>query len=86
MPMRADNASTFQIKRDMEASGFTKVATTLALKSLTQKDFIEYGRYMDEIDGTYYNGYTLKEKGWDWVLANKDKFVIEKPGVEKLPF
>ncbi|MDQ3006920.1 MAG: hypothetical protein M3R47_16250 [Chloroflexota bacterium] len=33
-----DNAAAFQIKRDMEVSGFTKVATALALKSLTQLD------------------------------------------------
>ena len=77
-----DNASIFQIKRDMEASGFTKIATMLSLKNLTQQGFVEYGRYQDET-GDYYSGYTLTEKGWDWVLENKDKFVIEKP---ELPF
>jgi len=76
-----DNASSFQIKRDMEASGFTKVAATLALKGLCQKGLMAYGSYQDE-GGEYYTGYTLTEDGWGWVLSNKDKFILQKPHVD----
>lgn len=40
-PEPDDHASAFQIAHDMETSGFTKVATTIALKSLRTKAFIE---------------------------------------------
>jgi hypothetical protein len=79
-----DNASTFQIKRDMEASGFTKIATTLALKSLCQKGLTQYGSQQDET-GEFYTAYTLTETGWAWILSNKDKFVLQKPH-EEIPF
>ena len=72
-----DNASTFQIKRDMEAGGFTKVAATIALKSLIQKGFLNCENYQDE-SSEYYMGYSFTEKGWSWTLSNKDKFVLQK--------
>ena len=73
-----DNASTFQIKRDMEASGFTKIATTIALKSLLQKELLETDSYQDN-SGDYYTGYMLTDRGWTWILENKDKFVLQRP-------
>jgi len=68
-----DHASTYQIKRDMEAGGFTKVAATLALKSLIQKEFLNYKTFPDN-NGEEYIGYSFTEKGWSWTLLNKDKF------------
>ena len=72
-----DNASAYQIKRDMEAGGFTKVAATIALKSLMQKGFLSCDNHQDET-GEYYIGYSFTEKGWSWTLSNKDKFVLQK--------
>lgn len=80
-----DNASTFQIKRDMESGGFTKVAATIALKSLIQKGFLNCENYQDE-SGGYYMGYSFTEKGWSWTLSNKDKFVLQKPKEPEVPF
>lgn len=74
-----DNASAFQIKRDMEASGFTKVASTLALASLLKKELLAQSRYHDSQVDEYYTGYSLTEAGWTWILANKDKFVLRRP-------
>lgn len=73
-----DHASTFQIKRDMEAGGFTKVATTLALVSLVQKGLLESDSFEDPA-GDYYNGYKLTDRGWTWIFENKGKFVLQKP-------
>ena len=84
-----DNASTYIIKRDMEASGYTKVATTLALKVLLQKDLIEFGEYQDPENGEPYFGYTFTNDGWSWVLENKSRFVLQqKPSKEEddIPF
>jgi nucleoside 2-deoxyribosyltransferase len=71
-------ASIYQIKRDMESSGFTAVAATLALKRLVQKKFVTQDSLQDE-HGDYYTGFSLTETGWNWVLENKGKFVLEKP-------
>ena len=73
-----DHASTFQIKRDMEASGFTKVAATLALVSLLQKGLLESDTFQHDT-GDDYLGYKLTNRGWSWILENKDKFVLKKP-------
>lgn len=74
-----DDASMYQIKRDMEASGYTKIAATLAVKSLAQKQYIEYGARKDPETGEYYTGYWFTDKGWGWILSNQDRFVLNKP-------
>ena len=83
-----DHALAFQIKRDMERSGFTKIATTVAVKSLIQKELISYSRY-DDFNGESYIGYTLTEKGWAWVLQNQSRFMLRQPEKDEgndLPF
>lgn len=76
-----DYASTYQIKRDMERSGFTKIATTLALKSLVQKELLTYSRYSD-YNGEHYFGYSFTDRGWEWVLTNQSKFLLTRPPEE----
>lgn len=82
-----DNASTYQIKRDMEAAGFTKVAATIALKSLTDKGLVEFDRHQDQDNGEMYNGYSLTSTGWQWILSNNKQFALraEKPKSD-IPF
>lgn len=74
-----DHASSYLIKRDMEASGFTKVASTLALASLLKKELLSQSQYQDPRMDEDYTGFKLTESGWTWILANKDKFVLRKP-------
>ncbi|OGP82533.1 MAG: hypothetical protein A2Z08_06210 [Deltaproteobacteria bacterium RBG_16_54_11] len=83
-----DNAAIYQIKRDMEASGFTKVATTIAIASLLQKSLLVQDQFEDPESGSHYTGYSLTDAGWKWILANKDKFVLQKPKPKKddIPF
>jgi nucleoside 2-deoxyribosyltransferase len=73
-----DHVSTFQIKRDMEASGFTPLACTLALKGLLQKTLLDMARFTDHNEEGYW-GYTLTKSGWAWVLANQERFALKKP-------
>lgn len=73
-----DNAVVVQIKRDMEVGGFTRFAATIAVKSLMLKGFLVCQNYQYE-NGECYMGYSLTEKGWEWTLSNKDKFVLQKP-------
>lgn len=77
-----DHASTWQIKRDMEASGFTPVAATFALKLLTQKGYLSWDEYPGQ-DENYY-GYMFTPKGWSWVLTNQDKFALHSPPPERV--
>jgi nucleoside 2-deoxyribosyltransferase len=71
-----DHAAISQIRRDMEASGFTRIATTLALRGLVEKGLVA-GKWRGYEDQNYY-GYELTEAGWKWALANQDKFTLVK--------
>jgi nucleoside 2-deoxyribosyltransferase len=72
-----DHAAVSQIQRDMESNGFTRIASTLALKGLTQRGYVVSRLYSNEYDQYY--GYELTPKGWDWVLANQERFSLQEP-------
>lgn len=72
-----DHATAYQIKNDMERSGFTKIAATIALKSLLQKGLIATAEH-PEWNSEPYIGYTFTDSGWAWVLDNQDKFLLRK--------
>jgi hypothetical protein len=82
-----DHASAYQIKRDMEASGFTKVATTIAIAQLLKKEFLEQSDFQDD-EGNYFTGYVVTDAGWRWILENQQQFVLRKPAKkdDSLPF
>lgn len=71
-----DHATMGQIHRDMEASGFTRVAATFAVKTLVNKGLLSTDVYQD-FEGDRYHGYGFTEKGWNWVLANQDRFSLK---------
>ena len=82
-----DNTPVYVIKRDMESSGFTKIAATIAIASLLQKNLIKQGEFQDPEFGEYYTGFLLTKEGWKWILSNKDKFVLKNPKTEdQFPF
>lgn len=72
-----DVAAIYQIRRDMEQYGFTKLATTMALKTLQDKGFIASGSYTD-YEGDRFVGYSLSQTGWQWIMDNKDQFVLKQ--------
>jgi hypothetical protein len=72
-----------RIKRDIENSGFTKMAAILGIQSLTKKGLISNDEYPDYNDT--YIGYQLTENGWNWVLDNQDRFEMKKP-IQELPY
>ncbi len=73
-----DHVTAYQIKNDMEKSGFTKVAATLALKSLLQKNLVFSDKYQ-EWNTEPYIGFSFTETGWNWVLENQSQFLLKKP-------
>lgn len=74
-----DNYSSFRIKSDMEASGYTNVAAALALRSLEKHGYIVQKQLMDTHVQELYYAHFLTEKGWEWVLENQHRFNLRKP-------
>lgn len=61
--------SPYQLKNDMERSGFNKLACTLAIKSLLDKELVCQGE-VEEWNSEPYLGYKFTELGWAWLLKN----------------
>ena len=55
----------------------TRLATMFALKALLKKRLLESDEHYER-DGDSYYGYKLTESGWDWMLANQNKFAMRK--------
>lgn len=82
--------SPYQIKNDMEKSGFTKIAATLAIKGLLEKGLVSQGE-VQEWNSEPYLGYKFTGNGWAWELKNQEKFLLKKvektnPFDEDIPF
>ena len=78
------------VRQDMENAGFTKLATTLGLKSLLDK-----GMLINELDHDYhgdeYTVYKVTEKGMAWLFSNQAKLALRRqtpapPREDDLPF
>lgn len=73
-----DGISPRRIREDMEAAGFTKVATTLGIQSLLEKQLIAATTLYDDY-GTGYPAYQVTATGFRWLLDNKDKLPMHAP-------
>jgi hypothetical protein len=72
-----DGAVPYKIKESMERSGFTGMASTLALAKLNKKGFIEYYQESD-YDGNQYTCCRISQTGIDWMLENEDRFRLRR--------
>lgn len=79
-----DHVSAWYLRKEVEAQGFTKMASILGIKSLTMKGFVDFNTYQDD-HGEDYIAYSLTEKGWQWIMDNQDRFLIQKPSSD-VPF
>jgi hypothetical protein len=80
-----DGIAPHKIKESMKRSGYTGVASTLALAALKEKDMIEY---VEEESGNFNESYTvcrLTDKGLAWMLANQDRFRLRLADVDDEP-
>jgi hypothetical protein len=67
----------WSIRNDMESAGYTKLAATLAITSLTRKGLVASCL----IENTYSNdepapGAKITEEGWIWLEGNKDRLSL----------
>jgi len=71
-------AVTHRIKEDMNTAGFTDIAVSIALKTLSLKGMVQSSTWNDERDGSPYLVYKTTEKGEQWLIANQDKLVLKE--------
>lgn len=75
-----DDAIAWDVKRSMESSGFTGLAASMAFRSLANKGLIKSeNKYSTDHDQAYV-ALSLLQPGWDWLLGNKEKLQLRKPG------
>lgn len=77
-----DGASMHAIRQDMASAGFTKLAATMGVRSLIDKELLQPVTLHD-IDGSVYTAYALTDKGMRWLFSNRDQLAlrIEKPDI-----
>jgi len=74
-----DGVSVYTIRRETEKAGYTKIATTLALKRLLNMDYISFSIESDYENEQDYTAYHISESGLQWLLENKDRLILKKP-------
>lgn len=78
-------AAGHRIRQDMERAGFNNLATTIALRSLVDHKLVSL-EYLEDEDGYKYPGYRFTDAGWQWILANKNEFVLKRPSRSRPAF
>ena len=78
-----DGISTYRVREDMEKAGLTKLAATLGLKALLDKEMLEAFQRQD-YDGEVFTAYRVTETGMAWLFANQDKLTLRQE--DEVPF
>ena len=75
--------SLWSLQNDAEKAGLSKAGVSLAIKRLMQKDFLEEA-WIEEYGNEPYKGAAISDKGWEWIDANEEKFILRKSVREKV--
>lgn len=74
-----DFISAYKLYKDMELTGYNRIASNVAFRQLKYNGFIEQDRrYTDEMGDESYPVFRLTSKGESWVLNNQDKIEFKK--------
>lgn len=72
---KEDSISVYSLKNLMEKAGYTDIATSVGIKSLTRYGMIETFNFVDEWNNYQeYIACRLTEKGENWIFSNQDQF------------
>lgn len=74
-----ESVSTYLIRRDMEESGFTRVAATLALLALSGKEMLSISELYDDDTREHYKAYLLQDPGVQWLQRNQQRLLLKIP-------
>ena len=80
--------AAFSAKGDAERAGVTNMGFNLAIRKLTNKNFINLVEMQNE-HGESYDGVSISENGWAWIEENESRFVLhrtDKPKSDDIPF
>ncbi|MBI5248691.1 MAG: hypothetical protein HY912_04285 [Desulfomonile tiedjei] len=85
-----DGILPYRVRQDMENAGFTKIATTLGLKALLDKEMLAKSQDHD-YDGSAFLVYKVTDKGMTWLFANQNMLTLKQetpppPKEEDIPF
>jgi len=69
--------TAYAVRKDMNNTGFTDIAVSLAMKSLSMKGMVEAGEVYDHDNHDTYTGYGATPKGEAWLLSNQDKLIMK---------
>lgn len=87
-----DSTSVFGLKHEMNKSGYTDIATSVGMRSLTINGMIETFRATDDYNNNQdYIACRLTDKGENWILSNQDQLQFRQTNEAKdieddLPF
>jgi len=72
-----DGLSAFRIRNAMESAGFTKIATTLGLKTLLDRGMLE--TFIDrDYNGEEFKAYRVMPKGMTWLHENRGSLTLNR--------
>jgi hypothetical protein len=74
--------SPYRVREDMEAAGFTRLATTMGIRSLLEKEMLATTELYND-QGDTYTAYQVTSKGMRWLFDNKDKVALRKQRSDK---
>lgn len=88
---KEDSTSIYILKNEMGKAGYTNIATSVAIRSLTKLQMIETFKAVDDLVQEEYIACKATSKGEEWILDNQDKLQFRKqskiePVEDKLPF
>lgn len=87
-----DSTSVFGLKHEMSKSGYTDIATSVGMRTLSKNGMIETFKTMDDYNNNQeYIACRLTDKGENWILSNQDQLQFrqsKKPTdiLDDLPF
>lgn len=70
-----DTTAPNNVRRDMTKAGYTELAASLALQSLSRKEMIEFTQHQDDF-GNEYSLVGLTDHGVEWMLKNQRRFKL----------
>ncbi len=74
-----DSVSIYNLTNDMSKSGYTKIATSIAVKELELKEYLETFMQTDIFNHeAEFAACRLTKSGINWVLNNQDNFEFKK--------
>lgn len=74
-----DSTSVYVLKNSMNKSGYTDIATSVAIRTLVKQGMIETAKKLDDYNSGEYIVCKLTERGESWILDNQHQLQFRLP-------